>query len=321
MRKTLLQTYHDLKESASTSDFPNLLANVMYKILLDKFKGVNSPWREYTMQSDLADFKQHNRVLLSEAPDLLEVGEDGEYYDSSLVDYNYGITLQTFGRTYSIGRRTIINDDLQALKAFPEKFGRAAARTLIKKIVNRLESDTLSYDGNRLFGDQHLNVTNVALANTTAGAQAVQAAMVKLINATEPGSGEKMGLTPKYLLVNPALQFEAEQLLKSAQIWPVSTAGGGTLNSVSRLTLLVEPFLSGSTSWYVLADPNEAPAIEVGFLDNKQVPDLLMKSAQVVNLAGGEDEWGYDFDEIFYKVRFDFATAGAMHQGIVRGKP
>lgn len=319
MRKTLIQQYHSLKESGSGSDFPNLLANVMYKILIDKFKGVQSPWKQWTYQTDLSDFKTANRVLVSEANDLVEVAADGNYTDDTLTDYNYQIGLKTFGRTFTVGRQLIINDDLQAIRKQPERFGRAAARTLAKKCVAAIEGDGLTYDNDHLFSVGHANYSRVALANTVAGANAVQVAMAGIKKATEPGTGEKMGIVPKYLMVGPDLEFIAQQLIRSAQIWPVSTSGGGTVNPVGSLTLLVEPFLTSATGWYVMADPNDAPVVEVGFLGGKQTPDLLMKRADTVNLAGGEDPYGYEFDEIFYKVRYDFAVARAMYQGIFQG--
>lgn len=319
-RKSLLDIYHDLKESGSSSDFPNVLADVMYKVLIEKFKGVSSPWKQYTTQSDLSDFKTANRVIVGEAPDLLEVETDGAYKDSELKDYKYQIALKTWGRTFTIDRKTVINDDLNALKQQPARFGRAAARTLAKRIVTGLEADGNTYDGKSLFHDDHSNKLDVALANTAAGMAAVASAMAMIRKATEPSSGEKMGLEPKFLLVGPDLEHIAQQLVKSAQIWPVSTSGGGTLNPIGSLTVLVEPFLTSTTSWYVMADPMDAPVIEVGFLDGKQTPDLLMKKADTINVAGGDDPWGYDFDEIFYKVRFDYEIARAMYQGVVRGK-
>jgi hypothetical protein len=272
------------------------------------------------MQSDLADFKTANRVLVSEAPDLLLVEEGGPYSDSALKDYNYQIALQTKGRTFSVSRQAIINDDLNVLRQQPARFGRAAARTLIKSIVLGLEADGNTYDGKSLFHNDHANKIDVALANTAAGATAVATAMAMIRKMTDPETGEKMGLEPKYLLVSSDLVFIAQQLLNSAAIWPVSTSGGGTVNPISRLTLLEEPFLSSATFWAVMADPQDAPVIEVGFLNGKDTPDLLMKRADTVNVAGGEDEYGYDFDEIFYKVRYDYAVTRAMYQGIVRGK-
>jgi phage major head subunit gpT-like protein len=322
MRKSLLQTYHELKESGNSADFPNVLANVMYKVLIDKFKGVASPWKQYTTQSPLSDFKTNNRVLVGEANDLLEVSEQGDYADDTLSDYNYQIGLKTFGRKFSIGRQLIINDDLGAIRRQPERFGRAAARTLAKKVVAAIESDGNTYDGKTLFHNDHNNKTNAAaLANTQAGAAQVFAGMALMRNATEPSTSEKMGIQPKYLLTSPTNEGIAQQLIRSAQIWPVSTNGGGTMNPIGSLQILIEPFLTSTTSAYIMADPNDCPVVEVGFLDGKDTPDLLMKRADTVNLAGGEDQWGYDFDEIFYKVRYDFAVARAMYQGIVRLNP
>lgn len=322
MRKNLLAMYHDLKESGSSSDFPNLLANTMYKVLIDKFKGVQSPWRQYTLQGDLADFKTADRVIVSEAPDLLEIEEDGQYTDSKLVDDKYQIALKTMGRTFSIGRRVIINDDLDAIKKQPARFGRSSARTLVKKIVAALEGDSFSYDGFRLLDSlRHGNVANTALTNDAAGIAAVVAGMVAIENSTEPRSGEKMGIQAKYLMTGVALADTALRITRGNVYVPVSTSGGSNdPGMVQQLTPIKEPFLTSSTAWYVVADPQDAPWCEVGFLNGKQEPDLLMKRADTVSLAGGEDPYGYEFDEIFYKVRHDWAIATAMHQGIYRGK-
>jgi hypothetical protein len=67
-----------------------------------------------------------------------------------------------------------------------------------------------------------------------------------------------------------------------------------------------------------MADPADCPVIETGFLDGKQTPDLLVKRINAVNLAGGDDEWGYEFDDIEFKIRWDYAVQLAMYQGIYR---
>lgn len=321
MRRKLLNMYHELKESGSTSDFPNLLANTMFKILIDKFKGVNSPWRQYTMKSNLSDFKTADRVIVGESPDLLEIDEGAPYTDSELVDDKYQIGLKTYGRTFTISRQVIINDDLNAMQRAPQKLGKASARTLIKKIIDGIEGDGNTYDNKSLFHADHSNSGNTTLANTAAGAKAVADAVAAIENSTEPNSSEKMGITAKFLLVPTALRFIAEQLVSSAQILPAVGDGGGTRNVISQLTVLSEPFLTSSTGWYVMADPEDAPVIEVGFLDGKEEPDLLVKKAEAASVAGGgEDPYGYEFDDISYKVRHDWAIARGMYQGIYRGK-
>lgn len=321
MKNSLLQMYYDLKESNATSDFPKLLANVMYKTLINKFKGVNSPWRQYTMRGTLSDFKPHNRVIMSEAPDLLLKEELGPYTDSTLEDFNYQIGLITKGRTFTVSREAIINDDLQALRRQPERFGRASARTLIKQIVNAIEGDGLMYDGKNMFHLDHGNSANVTLTNDAAGIAAVSAGMTVIEKSTDPTTGEKYGIEAKYLLVPPDLEDTAMRIVNGQNFYPVSTSGGtNEIGKAKRLTVLKEPFLTSTTGWYVMADPNDLPVIEVGFLNGKETPDLLIKRADTINLAGGEDEWGYEFDDISYKARYDYAVARAMYQGIYRGK-
>lgn len=315
----LLSLYHDLKESNSTSDFPNLLANTMHKILLDKFKGVNSPWRQYCEIGDLNDFKTADRVILDEAPDLLEEPEGDEAQDSTLGDNKYQIQLSTFKRMFTVTRQAIINDDLNALNKQPARFGRAAGRTLAKKIVDKLEGDYTTYDNKRLFHDDHANKTTTALANSAGGITAVAAAITAVEDATDE-SGEKMGLTAKYLLVPTALKDTAMRIVEGQSFIPVTTSGGTTSVGIAKqLTVLVEPFLTSATKWYVLADPSDAPVIEVGFLNRKETPDLLVRKAEAVKIAGGDDPWGFDFDDMVFKVRHDWATQLAMYQGIYRG--
>jgi hypothetical protein len=319
--KTLIKIYQDLQESGSTSDFPYILANTMYKVLLEKFKGVNSPWRQYTMQGDLNDFRTADRVLVDEAPDLEEVLEDGIYKDSKMTDYRYQIYLRTFGRTFSIGRRVVVNDDLNVIKKTPQRLGRAAGRTLVKRIVGMIEGDGNTYDNKNLFHADHGNSGNTTLANTITGRAAVSAAMSTIEKATDE-SGEKMGLTAKYLLVPIDLEDIALQIKNSREVRQISTSGGGTSpgGKVARLTVLVEPFLTSTTAWYVMSDPEDCPIVEVGFLNGKEAPDLLALKPEAVNLAGGDDPWGYEFDDLNYKVRHDYGYARAMYQGIYRGK-
>jgi hypothetical protein len=324
MRKTLLGMYHDLKESGGTSDFPNLLGNTMYKTLLSGFNGFPSPWRQYVTIGNLADFKAHDRIILSGAPDLLKVEDGGPYKDSKIKDYKYSIKADTFGRTFSVGRHAIINDDLGGILSWPKLFGPAAVRTMVKLILGLLKGgiDTC-YDGSVLFTVAHANyIANTALANTAAGMAAVSSCKQKIALQTDPDTGELMGLRAKYLLTGTTLAPVARQLIKSAQILPASTNGGGMYNEIADLIPIEEPLIDSTISttfWAVIADPAIAPVIEVGFLNGKETPDLLVMKPTMANLAGGDDPYDFEFDEMTYKVRHDWAVKLAYYQGICRG--
>ena len=326
MRKNLLAMYHELKESASASDFPNLLANTMYKKLLVRFNGFPSPWRQYVLISNLADFKLNDRVILSEAPDLEEIEADGKYEDTKFSDSKYQIQMKTFGRTFTVGRQAIINDDLNGILTMPMMFGRATVRKMVKTFLILLKGMYKAYDGNALFALRTTAknyIVDTALANTAAGMQAVIDCMVKIRAGTDPDSGELLGLTPFAILTGTTLAPIARQLVKSAQILPISTSGGGTYNEIAGLGIIEEPLIDSvisSTFWAVICNPQDAPFLEAGFLDGKAEPDLLVSKAEMVSMAGGaEDPYGYEFDDIHYKVRHDWAAALAYYQAICKG--
>ncbi len=326
MRKTLLGMYHELKESASSSDFPYLLGNTMYKKLLNRFNGFASPWQQYVMKGDLADFKAHDRIILSESPDLLKIEADAGYKDTKFSDARYQIQADTWGRSFSVDRRTIINDDLGGVMRMPEMFGRAAVRTLVKVILNLLKGGNNAYDEATLFalrGGAAVNYNvSVALTNTAAGAAALSAACQKLALSTEPASGELLGIKAKYLLTGTTLAPVARQLINSQQILAASSAGGGEYNDLKGLIPLEEPLIDSviSTSfWAVLADPMDCPVIEVGFVNGVVNPELLVMQPEMSKMAGGEDPYDFEFDALKYKVRWDFGAKLAYYQGICRG--
>jgi hypothetical protein len=316
-----MQGYYDLRESGSTSDFPNILGNLMYRSLIDWAKsGVPDVWRQWTAQGDLTDFRPANRVIGYEAEDLLPIGEEGVYQDSKLADAAYTIQLGTFGRQFSIDRHVIINDDLNYIKQQPKRFGRAAARSIAKFAAQTLlEGNPNTFDGNALFSSAHGN-------NNTGGGSVLSSANLQtgitfLRNQTVLGVYHTM--TPRWLLVPPALEFAAKQILNSSIIVAAGTAGTvtqiGNANVLAgALGLIVDPFLTVATQYYVLADPSEAPVVDLAFLNGKQTPDLLIEKPTYSNLAGGDDPYELEFDVMHYKVRYDYGGAASLWWGGTR---
>lgn len=320
----LVAEYLRLKESGAPSDFPYVMLDAQHKMLVNAFKGFPSPWSAWCKIGNLKDFKTHNRAWLGEAQDLKKVAPGGPYKTTQMSDYGYGIALETFGRTFDLLRQTVINDDLDAFRETPAKLGRAAARTLAKQVSALLESNGAAYDGSAIF--RSANSSSTALTADTAGIAALQAAVLAIATAKDPGTNEIMGLTAKYLMVSPSKAEVGKWLLSSMALVGGATTNGLQSNPLQdpalspKLTLLVDPFLTAFPDrWYVIADPSQAHACEVGFLDGKQDPTLLMEKPSAVQIGGGDDPWGYEFDDIKYKVRHDWGVKLAFHQAIYKG--
>ena len=123
-------------------------------------------------------------------------------------------------------------------------------------------------------------------------------------------------------MTHPNDEFIADWLINTTEVRPVNSTGGPTSNIIKKLNLMpiVEPFLTFGNRWYLFADPNEFPAIEVSFLNGMEEPELFQKNPDAVRIGGeGRDDYGYEYDDISYKSRYDFGTAIAMYQGAYKG--
>lgn len=327
MRKSLLQMYHDLKEAGSTDDFPLLLGNVAHKQLMKSFRTPISPWRQYSKRGELSDFKTHDRIVLAEAPDLLPVEEGGAYQAGNYPkDDRYQIQGDTVGRSWTLTRKAIINDDLNGFLTWTDKYGRAANRTLAKQVTFVLEGNAVGYDGTAIFTAAHANTVAGDITADDAGVTKLSSAWQKMMDATDPRSGEKIGVTPWAVLCAPTKAVICQRLLGIGELRPISTSGGPVFNPFgpgSAMYLpggvIVEPFLTRFPNRiYLIANPADMHFAEVGFLQGMEEPTLLMKKPESVRVMGGaEDPWGFEFDDMNWKIRHDWGIAAAYHQAVV----
>lgn len=309
-----------LAEAAGVDDFANILGSNMNRTLRNAYAAVQMPWRQYTYQSEVSDFRSSDRIMGSEAEDLLPLGPGGvgPYQDSKLTEQKYSIRASTKGRAFSISRQALINDDLNYLQRQPERFGRSAARTLTKEVVQTvLEGNLNAYDGVALFHTSHGNL--LTGGGSTLTAANLNTAMIAIRRSRF--EGEFTGLQPKYLIIPPELEATAATILNSEWI-PAPGTGIGNLNPFRGvLTPIVDQWLTSTTAWYVTSDPGVSPAIDVTFLQGNQLPDLLVQRPEYRRvLGGGEDPYMHgEFDELRYAVRYDYGIAVAMYQGIFKG--
>lgn len=321
-----------LAEAAGIDDFAQILGSSMYRSLINAYAALPMPWKQYTKQSSVSDFRLNTRIAGSEAADLLPLGKGGTgpYQDSTLSEASYTIRAATKARMFSITRQALINDDLNYLKEQPTRFGRAAARTLTKDVViNTLEANLNAYDGSALFSvtPRTGNLLNLLNGSGTSGLTMANLNVARYTIGRSKYLGEYTGATAKYLIVPPELETTARQILNSETLLAVGVPTGavstvGSSNPYAGfLQLIVDPWLTSATAWYVLADPADVPVIEVAFLNGKQQPDLLIQNAEYRQVAGGgPDEFLHgEIDELRYAVRYDYGIAVGMFQGAFKG--
>lgn len=322
---TLQQDYLELKESGNASDFPGLLANLMGRRLIEWFNAVPADWRQYAAIDDtIKDYRPHTLVMGAEAEDLLFVGIGGVYQDSKEFDRFAQVQITKWGRKFTIGREVILNDDLGYIQQQPKRMARAAQRTISKSVPqNVLEANPNTFDGQALFSTTHVAGSGTySNLQTGAGSALGITSLTTAYNAMAQAKafdGVLRPVVPTKLVVPVALKLQALALIHSMI---VVMAGGQTpdvvnpnLNQVgpsvleSPLTVVADRYLVNQTAWYLFADADEVPVVTVGFLNGKQTPDLLALNPQMYNIAGGDDPYTVDFDEMVYKCRLEFGLA------------
>ena len=309
-----------LAESAGVSDFANILGSNMYRTLISVYGEVPTPWRSYARISTVSDFRTNDRIAGSDAEGLLDLGPGGSgvYVDSKLSEQKYSIRASTKGRSFSVTRQAIVNDDLNYLTQQPARFGRSAARTLATDVVvNTVEANLPAYDGTSLFHSDHGNLLTGGGSTLTID----NLNQAKVTINRQRFEGVLMGLQAKYLIVPPELEATARVILNSDWVPAPGNRVGNMNPMMGSLELVVDPYLSSATSWYVFADPADVPVIDVAFLNGKDTPDLLVQRPEYrMVTGGGEDDFLHgEFDEMKYAVRFDYGISVGLFQGAFKG--
>jgi len=98
--------------------------SVTNKTLRQAYEAYPRTFMLFCRQVLATDFKAMHRVQLGEAPQLLKVGESGEFKRGTLGESKESYRIETYGRVVAITRQVLINDDLDALPA------RSAARPI-----------------------------------------------------------------------------------------------------------------------------------------------------------------------------------------------
>lgn len=305
-----------LMEAGSTSDFGAYLSDKATKRLMAGYEEAPSSWRQYTRTYSVPDFKPISFVRLTEMDDLLEIPEGGPYTDSSLGEIpGPEVTVATFGRLFSLSRKAIINDDLNQLRDRPAGLGRSTARTMSKAVVKKLTDNPTSYDGNATFSVAHNNLTSGVLSE-----QKIADMTTRLRRQTDD-NGNELTLRPQAGIIPPELEWVMERIRQSAAV-PMAGYGAttpaappqhgfGGANVVANIVrdVIVETYLKDIDDFYLMANPNDAPGLVIGFLNGKQEPDIFLKDPGMRNVLGTSDPYSMEYDEIVWKTRHDWGTA------------
>jgi len=284
----------------STSDFPILLENAMYKTLLAAYAIAPDTWTRFCATGSVSDFRTNNRYRLGSFGNLDTLTELGEFRNKAIPDGEKStISIGTKGNIINLSRQAVINDDLGAFVGLANALGRAARRSIEADVYTLLASNPTMGDGIALFHASHGNLAGTGTAVTVA---AWESARQSMASQKDVSGNDYLDLRPALWLGGMAYGGDA-RVVNDAQYDPDTANKLQKPNLVRGLVrdVIDTPRISGN-AWYLFADPTDAPTLEVAFLDGNQEPFLELEN-------------GFDVDGARYKVRLDYGVAAIDWRG------
>jgi len=301
---------------ASTIDVSGILSNVANKFIARFFEGVENAWSQIAAIRPVSDFKTITSYSLTGDMQYAKVKPGGEIEHGTLGEQAYTNKADTYGRLFAIDRRDIINDDLGAFTQVARRLGRGGALAL-----NHVFWSTFMSSLSTMFTTAHGNYASGA---TTALSLSSLSTLDTMFRKQKDPDGKPIAISPAILLVPVDLSITAMNLVQSIELRTIidAASGSGTTTSygttnvlAGRYRVVSSAYLSNSsytgsstTAWFLLADPQEMPVMEVCFLNGVDRPTVEQAVA--------------DFDTLGVKMRgyFDFGCATQEYRGGVMSK-
>lgn len=297
-----------LTAAFSTTSLPGILSNVANKFLLAGFMAVEQSWREIAARRNVSDFKQVTSYRLTGDLEYQELGPTGEIKHGTLGEESFTNRAKTYARMVNLTREDIVNDDMGALASVPNRLGRGSALK-----INRVFW-TAFLDHASFFATGNANLkTGTASA---LGIDALTAAEQAFFDQVDP-DGQPLAINPAIVLVPNALFVTGNTLMNSTEIRDTTASTKGPTQNphagkfkVVRSSYLNNAAIAGGSAkaWYLVADPQDLPVIEICFLDGQEMPTVETAEA--------------DFNRLGIQMRgfHDFGVAKQDHRAAVKSK-
>lgn len=253
------------------SDFPVILERAISEAVLLEYARVPSTWRSWCKVGQVSDFRDSERLRLGSIGVLDDVKENGELKNKTIPDgEKEKLRARTKGNIIGITREAIINDDLGYLLDTARWAGTSAANTLEALAYSILVANPKLNDGFPLFHAKHNNIAAGADVGTL-GEATLDKMAVRMGTHKDIGGEQELMIEPAFLLVPRVDKMLATKWMTSPNQPIAGAASRAEPNGVMGLAEVVASSRVKS-GYYLLANPNVAPVIEMLFLNGVEEP-------------------------------------------------
>lgn len=278
--------------------FAGILSNAANKSLSNGYLAAETTFEQWTGTGSNPDFKEATEYRLSEAGELVQITSSGEFKHDEMKDAGSKKSVLTYGRSWSITRQALVNDDLGALTKIPAAYAAAA-----KRGINTLVYSTLGKAGNSVFAADKGNLASTGGVPSVTSIGDGRAAMRNQKNLR---GKETLNIAPKFILVPTGLETITEQLLVSTTD-PASSNFGVKNPFTGRLTPICDAELDkySATAWYLAAQAGLVDTIEVTYLNGQKTPVI-------------ESQVSFDVLGIKWRIYIDYGVTLLDYRGLYK---
>lgn len=291
------------REAATTSSLSSIVKNAVNVILAADFQARHQWWAPIVREEEVDTIDAPTLVRWFGLGNLDVVDEGQAYTEKALVDEEETAAFVKRGNYVGVTLETFLRDKVNKLRSIPELLADSWYNTLSNLVATVFTVNTNA--GPLLVGSAG-NLFN-ATATTSSGGHAnlltsplsfsaydaARTAMRKQ-QSGDAGTGPKLLITPKYLLVPVDLERLAHQIVDS----PLKP--GGADNDVNpwqnESQVIVVPEWTDANNWALVGDSTQYPCIWVIYHRGNRVPELFTADDETAGAM-------FTNDTLRYKVR------------------
>jgi hypothetical protein len=262
------------------------------------------------------DMKQQHRLRLNDFAALSSVSENGAYTNLAWGDARENYTPTKFGNLVVVTLETFLNDDLHAVTRIPTKIAHAALTTVNEQVAALFTASsgtgpTLADTYHVFDAANHQSNVSVVTPGYDLSSTSLQGAMTVMEKFTNSAS-KRIGVRGRYLLIPPDLRWQAAVITQSQ--YATASANNDINPLAGAIVPIVVPQFTTAYQWYLLADPAQIESIEIGFLNGREEPELLVQDNPTAGAV-------FTNDAISYKVRHIYGLGWLDYRGAFAALP
>lgn len=271
-----------------TSDLVKSVGKGLKTIFQQGYAGYTPLWDKIASRVD-SDLPVETYAWLGSSPSMREFKDERQA--QGLSEYSYQITNKKFEATIGVAREALEDEQYGQINLRVKQLAGKARVHYDRLVADALANvfTTLCYDGQYMVDTDHQEGASGVQSNkgTSALSSTTFAAARAAMAAFKDDKGELVGAQGNLLVVPPALEGTARQILNAELI-----NGGETNVWRGTAELLVLPWLTDSNDWFLI-DTNQV------------VKPILLQIRKEIEFGSleADSDTGFMRDTFYYGVR------------------